>query len=93
MTQPFTEDDLHDLLELETVLDDLEDDPRFQQLRQRAEAILFHQRRRVLGGDVAPEEYVKLCWQIRGAEWVLGISAETKQIVQEYRRQMAEREG
>ncbi len=93
MTQPFSEPEFHDLLELETILDDLENDPRFQQLRQRAEQILVHQRRRVLSGDILPEDYTKLCWQIRGAEWVLGISQETRQIVSEYRRQQAEREA
>ncbi len=92
MTQPFTEDDFHDLLELETVLEELSESPGWQALRDEVERTMEFDRKRLLGGEVSDhDEYLKVAWRLRGAEAVFGAPQDVAKRVREYRKQMAER--
>ncbi len=94
MTQPFTEDQFRDLLELETVLDELAESIGWAALKEEVERQLRFDRQRLLGGEVADhDEYLKVAWRMRGAETVLQAPEDVSKRVREYRTQMAEREG
>ena len=92
MSEFFSEDDYHALLDRETLVQELVESPGWQALQEVARPVLEAQRARVMSGDLEPDAYMKVAYQLRGAEFVLGLPAEIGGIVREYRRQLAERE-
>lgn len=94
MTLPFTEDDFHDLLERETLIAELVDSPGWQALTEIARKRVDGQKARLMSGELTThEDYLKVTWNLQGAEFVLGLPSEITGLVAEYRRQMSEREG
>ncbi len=88
-----TEDTYRELVELETVLEELVDSYGWQALKEEVGRTLEHDRRRLLGGEVKDhDEYLKISWRIRGSEAVLDAPNDVSNRVKEYRRQLAELE-
>lgn len=93
MTAP-SEDAYRDLLELETVLDEMTQTQGWQALKAAILRAMEDERRRLLGGQVTShDEYLKTAWKIRGAEDVFNYPKVIAEHVAEYRRLLAEREG
>lgn len=89
----FNEDEYDALRERETLVSDLTESPGWQAILELGTAQIDSLKRRLLSGQIpSHEEYLKVTWQIRGAEWVLRLPAEIHGIVDEYRRQIAERQ-
>ena len=88
----FTDDDYDVLRERETLVQDLLESPGWQALTEIANKQIGAQKRRLLSGDLTPDAYVKVAYQIRGAEFLLNLPSEISGIVNEYRRQIAERQ-
>lgn len=87
MSESFSEDRLHELLDTETALMELAEHPSWQVLRQFVHGSVEEQRRRLLGGYMEDHDsYLKVAWQLRGVELVLDAPAAISQIVKEYRK-------
>lgn len=94
MSDPLSEDAYHALLERETRFAELEETLGWQTLVTEVQKTVEADRRRLLGGDVKDhDEYLKVAWRIRGAESVLTFPEATRELVREYRRQLAEIQG
>ncbi len=93
MSDGVSESEYQDLIELDTVLQDLTDSYGWQALTEFVEKRMEAKRRRILSGDLdIDKDYVRLAGELKGAEEILGVPAEVQALVRMYRSELADLE-
>ena len=91
MSAVFTEDAYRKMLERETVIEELVRSEGWQALVEVANKMIEGQKERLFSGNIkSHEDYLKVSWQIQGAETLLSLPAQIRSLTDQYRALMAQ---